>query len=228
MCRASSSGQCNLLRPKSMANLKWHSAAICLEAKEPVATAGLRLAREQSLTVRLLNLLTIANTPSTTTVLDSPFLLMLVTSSSYTTCLLPYRPAITFRSPHCCSSSDPSLWVRQPSPPYDCSPIAVLKPATNPLRRFLGHCNCNHIVLRSSQIVSPVCSKSSCVGHDECTIVNFPSLRLPNEASSATPRTKLTYPILENNRANWTCSIASSLPMILTASGNAVGKSQVS
>jgi hypothetical protein len=126
MCRASSSGQCNLLRPKSMANLKWHSAAICLEAKEPVATAGLRLAREQSLTVRLLNLLTIANTPSTTTVLDSPFLLMLVTSSSYTTCLLPYRPAITFQPPHCCSSSDPSLWVRQPSPPYDCSPIAVL------------------------------------------------------------------------------------------------------
>ena len=56
----------------------------------------------------------------------TPFLLMLVSSSPYTTCLLPYRPAITFRPPHCCSGSDPSLWVRQPSPPYDCSPITVL------------------------------------------------------------------------------------------------------
>ena len=92
-----------------------------------MATAGLRLAREQSLTVRLLILLIIANTPSTTTVLNTPFLLMLVTSSQYTTCLLPYRPAITFRPLHCCNASDPSLWVHQPSPPYDCSPITVLK-----------------------------------------------------------------------------------------------------
>jgi hypothetical protein len=165
-----------------------------------VATAGLRLAREQSLTVRLLNLLTIANTPSTTTVLDSPFLLMLVTSSSYTTCLLPYRPAITFRSPHCCSSSDPSLWVRQPSPPYDCSPITVLK-----LQQI-------HFAAFWALQLQPRCPA---VLADKLLDFIEIKLRRPhrvhncysesaaaNEASSQPhPPTKLTYPILESTRS---------------------------
>jgi hypothetical protein len=107
-----------------MANLKGNSAAICLQAKEPVATAGLRLAREQSLTVRLLILLTIANTPpTTTTVLDSLPASPPLHTQTY---LLPYPPANTFRLPIVAAPLTPSPWVRQPSPLYDCSPIVVL------------------------------------------------------------------------------------------------------
>jgi len=149
-----------------------------LQAKEPVATAGLRLAREQSLTVRLLILLTIANTPPTTVL----WLPSCVTSSPYTTCLLPYRPANTFRlpivaaplTPACGSASHLHLMIAVSLPCWACNK------STSPL---FGHCNCNDVVLPSSQTSSSILLKSSCLDHDGCTIVT-PSRRLPNEASS--------------------------------------------
>ena len=192
-----------------MANLKWNSATICLEAKEPVATAGLRLAREQSLTVRLLNLLTIANASSTTTVLDFLPAYAGHLFSIHHLPPLPYRPAITFRqTPIVAAVLTPSLWVRQPSPPYDCSPIAVLNLQQIHFAAFWAlqlqpHCpavladkllDFFETKLRWSRRVHNCYSESSgCqTKHHQPHLVQ-----------------KLTYPILENNRANWTFPIAS-------------------
>jgi hypothetical protein len=162
-----------------VANLKWNSAPICLEAKWSVATAGLLLAREQSLppaaTVRLLILLAIANTPRRRPP-PTPVLLTPVTYLTYTTCLLPYQPASTFSTAHCCRASDPSVWVHQPSPPLIAVPLPrwICDKSTSPLP---GHCHCNYIVLRSVEASLLILPTSTCIEQDEGIIVTS-SVRL--------------------------------------------------